>query len=86
MKKIIISGFLTAGLTFCSFIASADEKYPAADFQPKVVFIDQAAAAASESSSTSAKCPGQQAVSAKQTEFDPKYPAASFEPKILYPN
>ncbi len=85
MKTIIIPGFLAAGLALCSFAASADEKYPAADFQPKVVFIDQAAAAASGSSTASTKCPGQ-TVAAKQTEFDPKYPAASFAPKVLYPN
>ncbi|MDD1612331.1 MAG: hypothetical protein LUQ57_04235 [Methylococcaceae bacterium] len=86
MKKILILGLLAAGSGLCSFVASADEKYPAADFQPKVVFIDQAAAAASGDSSASAKCPGQQAAAPKQTEFDPKYPAASFEPKVLYPN
>jgi len=87
MKKIIITGLLTAGIALCSFTASADEKYPAADFQPKVVFIDQDAAAAASSSSASAstKCAGQ-APAAKQTEFDPKYPASSFEPKVLYPN
>ena len=85
MKKIVILGFLTAAAALCSFAAAADEKYPAADFQPKVVFIDQnAAATASSGSAPATKCPGQAA--AKQTEFDPKYPAASFEPKVVYPN
>jgi flagellar basal body rod protein FlgC len=91
MKKTVILGFLTAGLAFGSFTASAasDDQYPAANFQPKVVFIDKeaAAAASSSSASESVKCPGQsQAAAAKQTEFDPKYPAASFEPKVVYPN
>lgn len=89
MKKTLILGLLTAGAAFSSFTASAagDDQYPAANFQPKVVFIDQEAAAAASGSSASAstKCP-QQAAAAKQTEFDPKYPAASFEPKVLYPN
>lgn len=89
MKKTITLGLLTAVIALSSFGASAasDDKYPASDFQPKVVFIDQdaAAAATSGSSSESTKCPGQSAA-VKQTEFDPKYPAASFEPKVVYPN
>jgi len=89
MKKIIISGLLTAGLALCSLTASAagDDQYPAANFQPKVVFIDKDAAAAASSSSESAapKC-AEKAAAAKQSEFDPKYPAASFEPKVVYPN
>jgi len=88
MKKIIVSGFLGAGLALSACAALADSQYPAADFQPKVVFIDQeaAAAATSGSASDSSKCPGQQqAAAAKQTEFDPNYPAASFQPKVLYP-
>jgi hypothetical protein len=89
MKKTLILGLLTAGIALSSFTASAasDDQYPAANFQPKVVFIDQEAAAAAtsgSSASASTKCPQQAA--AKQTEFDPKYPAASFEPKVLYPN
>jgi hypothetical protein len=90
MKKTLILGLLAAGIALSSFTASAasDDQYPAANFQPKVVFIDQEAAAAATSGSSdsaSTKCP-QQAAAAKQTEFDPKYPAASFEPKVLYPN
>lgn len=90
MKKTLILGLLAAGTAFSSFTASAasDDQYPAANFQPKVVFIDQEAAAATSTSSASdsAKCPQQASAAAKQTEFDPKYPAASFEPKVLYPN
>ncbi|WP_031429874.1 hypothetical protein [Methylomicrobium agile] len=90
MKKTVILGLLAAGFAFGSFSASAasDDPYPAANFQPKVVFIDKdaAAAASSGSASESVKCPGQAQAAAKQTEFDPKYPAASFEPKVVYPN
>lgn len=87
MKKIIVSGLLGAGLALTAGAALADEQYPAANFQPKVVFIDQEAAAAASSggASEASKCPGQQASAAKQTEFDPKYPAASFQPKVVYP-
>lgn len=89
MKKTLILGILAAGIALCSFTASAagDDQYPAANFQPKVVFIDQEAAAAASGSSASAStgC-AEKAPAAKQTEFDPKYPAASFEPKVVYPN
>lgn len=90
MKKILIPGLLATGIALGSFTASAatDDQYPAANFQPKVVFIDKDAAAAASSgsaASASIKCPGQEPA-AKQTEFDPKYPAASFEPKVVFPN
>jgi len=86
MKKILILGLVAAGFSVCSFTVSAasDSQYPAADFQPKVVYIDKDAAAAANAASDSTKCPGQNTV-AKQTEFDPKYPAASFQPKVVYP-
>ena len=80
MKKIIISGLATAVFALASFTASAgsDEKYPAANFQPKVVYIDK------ESVKPSPKCPDQKPTE-KATEFDPKYPAANFTPKVIYP-
>lgn len=86
MIKKIILGLAAAGISVSSFTASAasDSQYPASDFQPKVVYIDKDAAAASAAAGDSAKCPGQKS-EAKQTEFDPKYPAASFQPKTVYP-
>ncbi|MGR9088574.1 MAG: hypothetical protein ACU841_16105 [Gammaproteobacteria bacterium] len=86
MKKFIILGLAATGISMCSLsaMATSDSKYPAADFQPKVVYIDEQAAASTSPAGDSNKCPGQQA-KVKQTEFDPKYPAASFEPKVVYP-
>ena len=80
MKKTIILGLTTAVVALTSFTASAgsDEQYPAANFQPKVVYIDK------ESVKTSPKCPDQKPAE-KVTEFDPKYPAANFTPKVIYP-
>jgi hypothetical protein len=89
MKKTVILGLASVAIALGSFTASAasDSQYPASDFQPKVVFIDQEAAAAASSAPAagSSGCPGQQQAKAKQSEFDPKYPAASFEPKVVYP-
>ncbi|KAF3978059.1 MAG: hypothetical protein HFP77_03970 [Methylococcales symbiont of Iophon sp. n. MRB-2018] len=46
-----------------------DANYPAANFQPKILFI-----AASANKST-----------AETSSFDPAFPAANFEPKVIYP-
>ncbi|MDO9049669.1 MAG: hypothetical protein Q7U66_18285 [Methylobacter sp.] len=80
MKKIIILGLTTAVIGLASSTASAgsDDQYPAANFQPKVVYIDK------DSVKSSPKCPGQKPAE-KATEFDPKYPAANFTPKVIYP-
>lgn len=80
MKKIIILGLTTAVIAFASFIVSAgsNDPYPAANFQPKVIYIDK------ESVKASPQCPPQKPAE-KATEFDPKYPAANFTPKVIYP-
>ena len=79
MKKIIISGLVVAGFALIPLTASAtdDSKYPAYDFQPKVVYIDKEAAAKSVSASVKP--------AKKEVKFDPKYPAAYFQPKVIYP-
>lgn len=72
MKKMIL-GLLFSGIisTPLTAIANSDDaKYPAANFQPKIVFAGESAKASSASGQTSA--------------FDAKYPAASFQPKVLY--
>lgn len=90
MKKSIILGLTTAviGLTSLTASAGSDAKYPASDFQPKVIYIDKdAVKTAPASSSTSHECPPQKAgtTETKVAEFDPKYPAANFQPKVIYP-
>jgi hypothetical protein len=82
MKKIIILGLATAFIALTSFAASAesDDQYPAANFQPKVVYIDKD----SVQSSSYTKCPAKKTVE-QDAEFDPKYPAANFQPKVIYP-
>lgn len=80
MTKTIVLGLAASSFAFASLTASAtsDEKYPASDFQPKVVFIDKELADQSDAS-PAATAPAQQA------QFDPKYPAAYFQPKVIYP-
>ncbi len=54
--------------------ATSDD-YPAADFQPKVLYSDS-------SYKHTGSAPA--ASGASKTKFDPNYPAAAFEPKVLY--
>ncbi len=69
----MILGLLFSGIISTPLIAAAnsdDSKYPAANFQPTIIFADDSAKASSVTGQTSA--------------FDAKYPAANFQPKVLY--
>ncbi len=72
MNKFI-TGLLLAATISMPIVASAnsDSDYPAANFQPKVIFSDDSV------SSTSSN-------TGKTSSFDPDYPAANFQPKVLY--
>ncbi len=72
MKKMIVLGLGVVSLSLLSNTAMATSDYPAADFQPKVVYIDEDAVGKADSSSQ------------KQTAYDSEYPAASFQPKVVY--
>lgn len=77
MNKRIILGSAIAAMTLNPLTASAisdNDPYPAAYFQPKVIYLDKEAAR-----QLSVK------PERKKAEFDPKYPAANFEPKVIFP-
>ncbi len=69
MKHKIL-GLFIAGIISTPLTVIADSQYPAANFQPKVIFSD---ASAISSGSTG-----------QSSSFDPDYPAANFQPKILF--
>jgi hypothetical protein len=75
-------------LLLANAVVSADQKYPAADFQPEVIYQDNAYIAKSGSSSSVAAKPAEikkvDSGSAKNQVVDSKYPAADFEPEVLY--
>ena len=104
MKKSIILGLSAIGMTIVTancYAESDDQKYPATNFQPKVLFIDESAVQMpSVRNSFDPKYPAanfqpkvifiDKAASAsssqkKKAVFDPKFPAANFEPKIIFP-
>ena len=77
MKTLLIISTLTAAVTLIPSISSAnsdDRKYPATNFQPKVLYQDQEAI----------KTSGSNHSMGKKSVYDPKYPATHFEPKVLY--
>jgi hypothetical protein len=99
MKKTIILGLAMAVIAVNPLIlsAAADSKYPAADFEPNVIYIDKDVAGAGQAQNESdPKYPAsnftpivvyidEKIADQAQDEFDPKYPAAYFKPKVIYP-
>ncbi|MCX7067537.1 MAG: hypothetical protein NTW85_07595 [Methylococcales bacterium] len=89
MKKTIILGLAVAVMTVTSFTALADSKYPAADFEPQVIYLDKSVATTQSPTPTNSPCPANTTAQATAQpvadEFDPKYPAANFQPKVIYP-
>ncbi len=99
MKKTIFLGLSLAVIGLNPVIVSAvtDSKYPAADFEPSVIYIDKDVVAKGQSQNESdPKYPAsnftptvifvdEQLIDQSQAESDPKYPAAYFKPKVIYP-
>lgn len=75
MKKNKLTKAVLAALVFASSSALAASDYPAADFQPKVLFSDESAQSAPESKPAAASV---------VEEADPNFPAANFQPKVLF--
>lgn len=76
MKKNELTKAVLAALLLASTSVMAESDYPAADFQPKVVYSDAGA-----SKSEPAAKP---AAAAQATESDANYPATNFQPKVVY--
>ncbi len=88
MKKNNLTRGAFAVLLLASTVAGADQQYPAADFQPEVLYQD-ADYIAKNSPTTATKAPVAKAVKApaaapESTDNDSKYPAANFQPEVLY--
>ena len=75
-------------LLLASAAASADQKYPAADFQPEVLYQDSAYIAKNSPAAAATKAPASATKAAPSAatshEVDSKYPAADFQPQVLY--
>ncbi len=98
MKKMIILGLTMAAVALNALgVCAADSKYPAADFEPKVIYIAKDAVSGSQTQNESdPKYPASnftptvifvdnRLADQAQDQYDPKYPAAYFKPKVIYP-
>lgn len=77
LKPIQLTHSILVALILVSSAAVA-ENYPAANFQPKVIYSSEEVVKAQPST----PCPP----NTQQAEVDSKYPAASFQPKVIYSN
>ena len=88
MKKNNLTRGAFAVLLLASAAASADQQYPAADFQPEVLYQDSAYIAKNSPSTPATKAPASApkaaANEAASHEVDSKFPAANFQPEVLY--
>lgn len=75
MKKNELTKVVLAVLVFASSAAMAESDYPAADFQPKVIFSDDSA---------SQSAPKSKPAAVQATEVDENFPAANYQPKVLF--
>lgn len=100
MNKYKLLGFAFAAVALNPILASAatDDKYPAANFEPTVIYVDKDAVQTASASPAEfdAKYPAanyqpqviyadKELIEAAQDQTDPKYPAAYFKPKVIYP-
>lgn len=79
MNQNIFIKTVASAILFVSSSAFAGADYPAADFQPKVLYSDASAAQSSNSTSAVASKPAETVV-----ENDPNYPATNFQPKVVF--
>lgn len=76
---------LLMNLLAISGAALATEQYPAADFQPKVLYRDEAVTGASAPAASDKKAQkAEKSASHEQSDFDPRFPAANFHPKVIF--
>jgi hypothetical protein len=88
VKKNNLTRGAFAALLLASTVASADQQYPAADFQPEVLYQDSDYIAKNSPSTAKAKAPASPAKTTSEivesNEVDSRYPAANFQPEVLY--
>lgn len=82
-KNNLLQGAIVALLVASPFAANADSQYPATDFEPKILYQDEAAKAFKPTVSAPVAAPVQAAPAAVSAD-DSKYPATNFEPKVLF--
>ncbi len=78
MKSNNLTNSLFAVLFLASPLVGADQKYPAADFQPEVIYQD------ADYISKNSQSTERHSSSSESNAADSKYPAANFQPQVVY--
>lgn len=81
-KNNLLQGAIVALLVASPFAANAGAQYPAADFEPKVLYQDESVKSTPAAAPVAKAAPA--VVAAPVSTDDSKYPATNFEPKILF--
>jgi len=84
VKKNNLTNSLFAALLLTSPLVGAEAKYPAADFQPQVVFQDNDYIEKNSRSEGTSASKQPVANTVESSEVDPIYPAANFQPQVVY--
>jgi hypothetical protein len=87
VKKNNLTRSAFAVLLLSSTVVSADQQYPAADFQPEVIYQNSELIAKSSPAATAKSAPAAKAATeapAAASAHDSQYPAADFKPEVLY--
>lgn len=66
-------------------VMAADEKYPAYNFEPSVIYSNAELIEKTHGALAVALGPSTASIAAVVHEADPKYPAAYFNPTVLFP-
>jgi hypothetical protein len=84
VKNKQLTNSLFAVVLLASPLVNADQKYPASDFQPEVVFQDSDYISKSSKTETVPAVAKKITKEVETTVDDPKYPAANFQPQVVY--
>jgi hypothetical protein len=97
-KKIILGLAIAIGVIgSVNAAAAADDKYPAANFEPSVIYMDKDIAPQAPKDDKYPAANFEPKVIYQNSEvssgisdqaaeqYDPKYPAAYFQPRVIYP-
>lgn len=76
LKKILTISLPALIIATSSTAVIASEKYPAADFSPSVIYLDESYAVVDNKNTASSQ--------RKTSKADPNYPAANFSPTVIY--
>jgi hypothetical protein len=85
-KNNLLQIAVTTLLMANSFVAIAGNQYPAADFEPKVLYQDASVKSSAPAApvATTKSAPAATPAPVVEEAFDARYPATNFEPKVLY--